>query len=329
MSLTIDNIALYPLKFNPILKSVIWGGVRIPKFKQIDANQPNVGECWEVSEVPQSVSVVSTGPLKGLSLSQLIAKYSDRLLGSRTSDKFPLLIKLIDARESLSIQVHPNDEVAQARHQSAGKTEMWYVIDAEPEAYLYSGVSRTVSEEEFLHRTENGTITEILQKHQVKAGDVFFLPAGRIHAIGKGIFLAEIQQNSDITYRIYDFERVDADGKSRVLHNDLAKDVVDLKFRTDLKVDYSLYDNLPIQLSRCEYFTTNILRVTTEVHRDLLTEDSFVVYICVSGSAVLRDCNDNIEYLTSGVTVLIPAELAKVDIVANSECVVLESYIAM
>ena len=224
---------MYPLKFEVILKSILWGGSEICKFKNLSTKLDGIGESWEISQVKDNVSVIANGEYKGKNLTELMQEKGAELLGQhvldRFGDKFPLLIKFIDARDNLSIQVHPNDKLAKERHNSFGKTEMWYVISAQEGAGLYSGFSKQITPDEYVERVENNTIMDVLQFHPVKSGDVFFLPAGRIHAIGKGIFIAEIQQTSDITYRIYDYNRKDANGKGRELHTALAKDAIDYK----------------------------------------------------------------------------------------------------
>ena len=224
---------MYPLKFEPILKQTLWGGDKIIPFKHLNSDLKGVGESWEISGVEDNESVVANGPDKGLTLADMVRRYREELVGeanyARFGNKFPLLIKFIDAKQDLSIQVHPADDLAKNVHNSMGKTEMWYVISAQEGAGLYSGFSKQITPDEYVERVENNTIMDVLQFHPVKSGDVFFLPAGRIHAIGKGIFIAEIQQTSDITYRIYDYNRKDANGKGRELHTALAKDAIDYK----------------------------------------------------------------------------------------------------
>ena len=232
-----------PLKFEDILKPVIWGGNEICKFKDVTPKLEGIGESWEISQVEGNVSVVADGEYKGATLTEVMEKEGVALMGKHVIERFgkdfPLLIKFIDARDFLSIQVHPDDTLAKERHNSFGKTEMWYVISAVEGAGLYSGFSQEITPEEYVERIENNTITDVLQFHEVKSGDVFFLPAGRVHAIGKGIFIAEIQQNSNITYRIYDYNRKDKNGNGRELHTELAKDAIDYKLYNDLKTEYT------------------------------------------------------------------------------------------
>ena len=254
---------LYPLKFSPILKSIIWGGSDICKFKGITPQQDGIGESWEISGVENNVSVVDNGDLRGLNLQNLIAQYKESLVGKHVFEKFgatfPLLIKFIDARDNLSIQVHPDDELGMKRHNSFGKTEMWYVINATPGAFLYSGFAKSLSPDEYVKSIEDNTFVDYLAKHDVKKGDSFFLPAGRVHAIGAGTFIAEIQQTSNITYRIYDYNRKDANGNGRELHTELAKDAIDFKLYDNYKIDYSHKANETVPLESCQYFTTNLL----------------------------------------------------------------------
>ena len=235
---------MYPLKFVPILKSLVWGGEKIAPFKHIETSQHNIGESWELSGVRGNESVVANGEYAGRTISELVAQFKDRLIGkrnyARTGNEFPLLIKFIDAKQDLSIQVHPNDELAARRHNgSKGKTEMWYVVGADRGAHLMSGLSREITPEEYAARVEGHTITDVLRDYAVSPGDVFFLPAGRIHSIGAGSFIAEIQQTSDITYRIYDFGRLGLDGKPRELHTALAKDAIDYTVLPDYRTAYT------------------------------------------------------------------------------------------
>ena len=257
-------------------------------------------------------SVVANGELKGQSLDDLIRTYGKQLLGEHVMEQFgttfPLLIKFIDARDNLSIQVHPDDELAKKRHNSFGKTEMWYVVKATPDAALYSGFSQQIDAEEYVKRVENNTIMDVLQRYNVHEGDVFFLPAGRVHAIGSGCFIAEIQQTSNITYRIYDYNRKDANGKGRELHTELAKDAIDYTLYPDYRTHYKAHTNATVQLANCKYFTTNLIDLDTIMVRDFSQLDSFVVYICMEGRATLRDNKGNEILVHQGQTVLIPAD---------------------
>lgn len=324
---------MYPLKFDTILKKILWGGSEICKFKNLDTKLDGIGESWEISQVKDNVSVIANGEYKGKSLTDLMQEKGAELLGQhvidRFGDKFPLLIKFIDARDNLSIQVHPNDKLAKERHNSFGKTEMWYVISAQEGAGLYSGFSKQITPDEYVERVENNTIMDVLQFHPVKSGDVFFLPAGRIHAIGKGIFIAEIQQTSDITYRIYDYNRKDANGKGRELHTALAKDAIDYKMYSDLKTEYIPRENEAVLLVNCPYFTTNLLEINNKktVERSIADKDSFVIYICMEGGAVMIDDNGRETGLHQGETVLVPASMKYVDLSTSESTKLLECYI--
>lgn len=322
---------LYPFTFKPILKSVIWGGADICSFKGITPVQEGIGESWEISHVEGNVSVVENGALAGKSLDELIRTYGAELMGKKVIDRFgsvfPLLIKFIDACDNLSIQVHPDDELARKRHNSFGKTEMWYVVKASDDASLYSGFSQQIDADEYVKRVENNTIMEVLQRYDVKPGDVFFLPAGRVHAIGAGCFVAEIQQTSNITYRIYDYDRRDANGNGRELHTELAKDAIDYTLYPDYRTHYTQKENEPVELVTCPYFTTNLLEYDQPVKRDHADKDSFVIYICMEGSALIKDNNGQEIKVHQGQTVLIPANTTWVEIIPSSAVKFMETYI--
>ncbi|MDY0182965.1 MAG: type I phosphomannose isomerase catalytic subunit [Proteiniphilum sp.] len=328
---TTENNRLYPLIFKPILKSVIWGGSDICRFKQIKPVQDGIGESWEISGVPHSVSVIANGPLAGESLDELLVRTKEQLVGKRNYDRFgdtfPLLIKFIDARDDLSIQVHPDDRLAKERHDSFGKTEMWYVIHAAPGAFLYSGFDQQITPDEYIQTIQDNTFTDKLKKHDVKKGDVFFLPAGRVHAIGAGCFIAEIQQTSDITYRIYDFDRRDAAGNPRELHTELAKEAIDFKLHSSYKTDYEHNKNHPVKLVSCPYFTTHLLEIDRQMERSYETLDSFVIYICMEGSCLLQDNKGNRVTLRQGETLLLPADTASVTIQPGEVTRLLETFI--
>lgn len=233
---------LYPLLFEPNLHTVVWGGKRLRPYKGLVPSDEPIGESWEVSAIPSSASVIANGELKGRSIIDVIEAAPEDILGKSVAEKnggkLPLLIKFIDAKRDLSIQVHPNDEMARRVHGKSGKTEMWYIIDAEPGSYLYAGFQKEITKEEYKRRVADGTITEVLAKHKVKPGDVFYLPAGRVHAICSGILLAEIQQSSDLTYRIFDYNRPGLDGKPRELHTELAAEALDFKVADDYRTVY-------------------------------------------------------------------------------------------
>jgi mannose-6-phosphate isomerase len=323
---------LYPLKFAPIYKDKIWGGEKIKTVLNKDfGNLPNCGESWELSGVKDNVSVVENGYLAGNDLNELIEIYMGDLVGEsiyeRFGNEFPLLIKFIDANDDLSIQVHPDDEMAAERHHSYGKTEMWYVIQADKGSNLQSGFNQQVDQEIYLEKLEKVELTDILNFEEVTPGDVFFIPAGRVHAIGKGILLAEIQQTSDITYRIYDYNRRDAKGNTRELHTDLALDAIDYTLFPEYKAKYQPKVNESVGLVSCKYFTTNVLDINTTVEKDYNKLDSFVIYICLEGEVVLETELGNGQ-LKKGETILIPASIENVILKPVSQTKLLEVYVS-
>jgi mannose-6-phosphate isomerase len=322
---------LYPLKFKTIYKDKIWGGQKINTYLGKDFSPlPNCGETWEISGVKSDVSVVANGPLTGTSLSSLLEQEKENLVGKnvykRFGNEFPLLVKFIDANDDLSIQVHPDDTLAKERHQSFGKTEMWYVIQADKGASLISGFNQKVDRELYLKKFNEGKLTDILNKEAVVNDDVFFLPAGRVHTIGKGLLIAEIQQTSDITYRIYDFDRVDDKGNKRELHTEEALGAIDYNFYDDIKTKYQPTQNEVVELVTCPYFTTNILEFTESTSRDYTAFDSFVIHICVEGSYTLNYGAEELP-VNMGDCILIPATTKKVELNTNSGFKILESYI--
>ncbi len=324
-------MSLYPLKFNPILKSVIWGGDEICKFKNITPQQDGIGESWEVSAVEGNVSVVAEGELKSKALDELIATYKEKLVGKKVFERFgktfPLLIKFIDARDNLSIQVHPDDELGKKRHNSFGKTEMWYVINAAKNAHLYSGFSKQLTPDSYEKSIEDNTFMDYLKEYEVKAGDVFFLPAGRVHAIGAGCFIAEIQQTSNITYRIYDYNRKDANGNGRELHTELAKEAIDYTVYENYKSAYENKKDDAVLLETCQYFTTNLLDLDKTLKRDLSAIDSFTIYICMGGSCTIKDNNGYELKVNHGETILVPAETKGLEITPDKGVLLLETYV--
>ncbi|REE24327.1 mannose-6-phosphate isomerase type 1 [Winogradskyella pacifica] len=302
---------LYPLKFQPILKDKIWGGEKLNQYFNKVSDSKNLGESWEISTVPNDVSVVANGELKGKSLQELVNDYKSNLLGDknwkRFGNKFPLLIKFIDAKQDLSIQLHPNDELAKKRHNSFGKTEMWYVMQADNDANLIVGFKGEVDKATYLKHLENNTLTEILNFDNVKEGDTYFIEAGRLHAIGAGVLLAEIQQTSDVTYRVYDWDRVDDNGNERDLHNDIAIDAFDFEMKNDFRIDYPKQKNVSNEMVSCPFFTTNFIDITSEIKIEN-THDSFLIYMCVDGDVEVST-KDSIEHISKGETILIPAEI--------------------
>lgn len=309
----------YPLKFTPIFKERIWGGTKLKDFlnKSFDGNQ--IGESWELSTVAHDISVVSNGEFAGLNLNELIENYPIEILGTKSIEKFglefPLLFKFLDAKEDLSIQVHPNDELAKQRHNSFGKTEMWYVIQADKNARLVVGFKNKTNKNDYLKHLKNKTLVNILNETPVKKGDAFFLETGTVHAIGAGVLIAEIQQTSDITYRLYDWDRVDANGKGRELHNDLAVEAINYE-ETNTKVHYRNKTNESVNLVECPFFTTNILEVSGNYNWKKKKE-VFTVLMCTEGSFVLVTSNSKSEF-KKGDTVLIPAILEEFQIIGET-----------
>ena len=319
-------------KFQPILKSTIWGGEKIVPYKQIASGQTQVGESWELSGVKGNESVVAGGPEAGTTLPGLIARHGAALLGKanyeRFGEEFPLLIKFIDARQDLSIQVHPNDALAWERHKSKGKTEMWYVVDADKGARLRSGFAKQVTPAQYEASVEDNTITDILAEYEIHPGDLFFLPAGRVHSIGAGAFIAEIQQTSDITYRIYDFNRKDANGKTRELHTDLAREAINYEVLDDYRTKYEPLKDEPVELVACPYFTTSLYDMTEEISCDYSELDSFVIFICMEGSCVMKDNEGNELTVNAGESILLPATTQDVTITpVGGNVKLLETYV--
>jgi mannose-6-phosphate isomerase len=322
---------LYPFKFEPILKEIIWGGDEICIFKDIQPRKTGIGESWEISHVKNNISVVANGEWKGKSLEDLIGTFKEKLLGKKVIERFgttfPLLIKFIDAREALSIQVHPDDELAKKRHQSFGKTEMWYIVNAAPKAFLYSGFAQSITPEQYVQSLQDDTFIQYLQKHEIQPGDVFFLPAGRVHAIGAGCFIAEIQQTSDITYRIYDYNRKDAKGNTRELHTELAKDAIDYQVYSDYKLSYIPGQKEIEPLVACPYFTTNLIEAKKGGEIQLSHEDTFSIYICLEGEVKITDENGFSLDIKQGETVLIPAENQRTSLSFKENSKLLETFI--
>ncbi|AXP81783.1 Putative mannose-6-phosphate isomerase YvyI [Mariniflexile rhizosphaerae] len=319
---------LYPIKFAPILKDKIWGGQKLKTLLNKKSDLPNIGESWEISDVEGDTSIVSNGSLKGQSLKQLLETYKSDLLGLKNyeifKDKFPLLIKFIDAKEDLSIQLHPNDELAAKRHNSFGKTEMWYVFQADKGSNLIVGFNQDMTPEKYLKHLENKTLTEILNFDEVKEGDTYFIEVGRVHAIGAGVMVAEIQQTSDITYRVYDWDRVDANGNERDLHNDLAIDAIDFNMPDNFRVTYNKTENQSNEMVSCPYFTTNYLKVNKTLQKEN-HHDSFIIYMCVDGEGEIK-ANGFSEAIKKGETILLPAAIKDYEI-ASKDATLLEVYL--
>lgn len=321
---------LYPFKFKTIYKDKIWGGEKIRNILKKDfAPLPNCGETWEISGVKSDVSVVANGELAGQSLAALLETHRGELVGekvySRFGNEFPLLVKFIDANDDLSIQVHPNDTLARERHDSFGKTEMWYIIQADQGSSLITGFNQPLNEEMYLEKFNSGKLTEILNKEEAQSGDIFFLPAGRVHTIGRGLLLAEIQQTSDITYRIYDFDRVDDKGNTRELHTEEALAAIDYTFYDEYKSLYEERQNEAVEVVTCPYFTTNILDYTESVSREY-SIDSFVIHVCVAGAYTLEYGDQTLD-VKLGDSILIPASIPNVTLSTSEGFRILESYI--
>lgn len=323
---------LYPMKFAPIYKSKIWGGNRIKRLLGRANTPDNCGESWELSGVEGCESVVANGFLAGNTISELIEVYMGDLVGERVYDNFglvfPLLIKVIDAQDNLSVQVHPNDELAAGRHNSFGKTEMWYVLDSEPGSKLISGFSRDITRQEYQQALDGGRIMDIMNNVDVSNGDVFFIPAGTVHAIGKGCFVAEIQQTSDVTYRIYDYDRRDKDGNTRELHTGLALDAIDYTCNPDNIIKCHPEPDTTATAVSCQYFTTNVFRLSQPVEKDFPEIDSFIIYMCVSGACDIECEGCGKVRLSLGDTVLIPACISSLCFVPEGDTTLLEVYIS-
>lgn len=310
---------LYPFVFKPNLHPVIWGGSRIKPWKQMPNNSDPIGESWEVSAVPSSPSIIDNGCWAGNSLIDIINQMPTEILGRSVAQKYgnklPLLVKFIDADKDLSIQVHPDDKMALREHNKMGKTEMWYVIDAKPGAYLYAGFKEELSKEEYSKKVADGTIVDALAKHEVRTGDVFYLPAGRVHAICGGILLAEVQQTSDVTYRIYDYNRPGLDGKPRELHTELASKALDYKVYDKYRTDYAVKESASSKILDCPFFNVRIVDIDQRFHRNLVKYDSFVITMCLKGSChiKIRSTQDEV-VLHEGNSCLIPAAIADYDV---------------
>ncbi len=324
---------LYPFLFQPNLHSVVWGGNQLRPYKGLEPSDESIGESWEVSAVPSSTSIVSNGELKGKDLISVINEQPEAILGKKVNEnyqgKLPLLVKFIDAKRDLSIQVHPNDEMAMREHGKMGKTEMWYVIKADEGAHLYAGFKQVITKEEYHQRIADGTITKVLADHQVKAGDVFYLPAGRVHAICGGIMLAEVQQSSDVTYRIYDYNRPGIDGKPRELHTALAAQALDYHVEENYRTDYIESANKATQIIDTPYFDVRVMEISKPFHRDLRKYDSFIISMCIEGDCKIkvRSTGDEIT-LNEGNSTLIPAAIADYDVIPlNEKTRLLDAYI--
>lgn len=333
-----ERSKLYPILFEPNLHEVIWGGKRLIEWKKLNGiegitDNMHIGESWEVSAIPYSPSIVSNGTWAGYTLPDVVSRCPEAILGKIVARKYnnrlPLLVKLIDAEDNLSIQVHPSDAMAQREHNKMGKTEMWYILDAKPGAFLYAGFSKEITVEEYKKRVANGSICEVLAKHEVHKGDVFYLPAGRIHAICSGILLVEVQQSSDVTYRIFDYDRSGLDGGPRELHTELAAKALDFKVKDEYRTNYHEHENRANEIIESPFFSIRTLELTVKMHRDMIEFDSFVIAMSLEGKCRIkvRSTRDEI-LLHEGYSCLIPAAIADYDYIpVDGFCKVIESYI--
>ena len=322
----------YPFLFEPNLHEIVWGGEKLTQWKGMAA-QDHIGESWEVSCVESSPSVIANGQWAGHTLKEVISQHPEDILGHEVSRRYdnelPLLVKFIDAQKDLSIQVHPDDEMAKRLHDKNGKSEMWYVLDAEPGAFLYSGFKEELSAEAYKRKVADGTIVDSLAKHSVKPGDVFYLPAGRVHAICSGILLAEVQQSSDVTYRIYDYNRPGLDGKPRELHTELAAEALNYQVEEEYRTEYSNESNRANSVIDSPYFSVRVTEFYDSFHRNLIKYDSFIISMCLKGDCKIkiRSTGDEI-LLREGFSCLIPAAIADYDITPlHHQSKVLDAYI--
>ena len=316
------DTSLYPFLFKPNLHRIVWGGRKLCKWKGIDTEekQQPIGESWEVSAVPSSPSTINNGIYKDRLLTEVVSERPEEILGEAVAKKYgnklPLLVKFIDAERDLSIQVHPDDEMALREHGKFGKTEMWYVIDAKPGAFLYAGFNRHLTEQEYKEKVANGSITDVLARHEVRRGDVFYLPAGRVHAICGGILLAEVQQSSDVTYRIFDYNRPGMDGKPRELHTELAAKALDFNVYDEYR---TIYSNIEAQANHCidsQFFNVRVVDIDAPFHRNLIKYDSFIITMCIENNCRIkvRSTGDEV-ILQEGWSCLIPAAIADYDVI--------------
>jgi len=301
---------LYPLKFYPILKERLWGGTKLGTLLGKELESDLIGESWELSGVTGNVSIVANGSFKGTTLTDLINRFPEEILGKsvfeRFGKEFPILIKFIDAQKDLSIQLHPNDELARKRHNSFGKTEMWYIMDADKDAELIIGFKEDISKETYVDSLKNDTLTDLLNYENVKEGDAYFISAGKIHAIGAGVLIAEIQQTSDQTYRVYDYNRKDAQGNLRELHTELSIDAISYVKQNDFKVSYQQDTNVSNPMVNCPYFKTNFISLNKNIKFDVSDRDSFTIYMCIDGDVKIANDFGSIS-IKKGETVLVPA----------------------
>ena len=321
---------LSPVKLTPAIKDYIWGGRKLIDDFNKKTTLDRAAESWELSTHPDGQSIIKGGDFDGKTLTEYISENGSDILGENAEkfDFFPILIKLIDAKENLSIQVHPDDEYALKHEGEYGKTEMWYVIGNDGgKAHLRSGLSQQITPDQYAAMIADNTICDALSDYAVQPGDVFFLPAGRIHSIGAGCFIAEIQQTSNITYRIYDFNRKDKNGNTRELHTELSKDAIDYTVSEDYRTHYTPKQNEPVELVSCPYFTTSVYDLTEKMSMDYTELDSFVIYICMEGACTVTDDEGNTVSLQAGESVLFPATTKTLDVVPEGHVKFLETYV--
>ncbi|MCK5136268.1 MAG: class I mannose-6-phosphate isomerase [Bacteroidales bacterium] len=321
---------LYPIRFRPIYKKLIWGGEKLREEYGKTGAPEMTGESWEISNVEDNISIASNGFLAGNSLEELIEIYMGDIMGDRIFEKFgtffPILTKFIHSNDNLSIQVHPGDDYAMEHHGENGKTEMWYILEAEKDARLIVGFNRDIDENEFLASLNSGTLVDLMNFEPVQKGDVLFIPTGRVHALGPGIVLAEIQQTSNMTYRIYDWERKDADGNARELHIDHALNVMDYVHRENYKTDYTPLMNSSVSLADCPYFTTRYMQFDQPVDKDYNLIDSFIIYMCMEGEVDIHYPGRTPETIRKGDSILIPAVLKEISLIPQKTSTLLEIY---
>ena len=322
---------LYPLKFEPILKEKVWGGnALVSRYNKIPEGSLHIGESWELSAVSDNQSVISNGFLAGNNIGELIEVYMGDITGDSIFEKFgnefPLLIKFIEAREDLSVQVHPDNKLAKERHHAFGKTEMWYILESEKGSKIYTGFKEDVTKEMYQESLKNGKLTDLLNVETAEAGDTFFTPAGRVHAIGAGMVLVEIQQTSDITYRIFDWNRKSSGKVKRELHTELALHAIDFSASGKIKIRKMPELNKTENLVSCEYFNTNIISFNAPINKEYYAIDSFVVYICIDGEFLIR-WDKNSDIVSKGETILLPAMIKEVTLEPVREARILEIFI--
>ncbi|PLX20710.1 MAG: mannose-6-phosphate isomerase [Salinivirgaceae bacterium] len=323
---------LYPLKFQPIFIEKVWGGNRLKQILNKEIPNDKTGESWEISAVEGKLSVVSNGFLAGNTIEEVIEIYIGDLVGERIFEEFgtvfPLLFKFIDANDVLSVQVHPDNELAMKKHEAFGKTELWYVVDSDPDAYIYAGFQKGIKKNDFAELISAGEVKDSLRKENVKKGDVFFIPAGLIHATGPGVLFAEIQQTSDLTYRVYDWDRKDNNGKLRELHVEEALEAIHFHKVNSARVPYKTEPGVANTINKNDYFTINKLVLNDTYTAEYNNLDCFVVFMCLNGNAKLDYGQGGLESIQKGETVLIPSVLETIKIIPENEVEIVEAYVS-